>query len=75
MPKPPTTAALLREARKIAKGQVLAALEAKSLRPADLKEGTLEDLIVGLISRRPEIGDEARRRLDAERAASASLGA
>lgn len=54
-----------REARKMAKGLVLAALRSKEIDVDTLPEGKLDELIDGALSKRPDIREEAKRRIAA----------
>jgi hypothetical protein len=53
-----------REAHKIAKQLILAALARKKVDPKSLAEGKLDELIAGVIASKPEITAEAKRRVD-----------
>ncbi len=54
-----------REAFKMVKPQVLNALKQKGLDPKSLAEGKLEEIMLQLLSKRPDIMAEARRRIEA----------
>lgn len=60
-----------REAQKIAKQTITAALTQKGHKVKDLKEGQLDELVSQLLSKRPEIREEARRRISASQAIAA----
>lgn len=53
-----------REAHKIAKSLILAALAKKKVDPKTLAEGKLDELIAGVLASKPEITVEAKRRVD-----------
>lgn len=61
---------LQREMRAIAKERILAALAAKNVSVKSLPEGKMDEFIATAIANRPEIKDEAQRRLDARKAAA-----
>lgn len=54
-----------REAFKMVKPQVLNALKQKGLDPKSLAEGKLEEIMLQLLGKRPDIMAEARRRIEA----------
>ena len=56
-----------REATKIAKSIVLAALRQKKIETKSLPEGKLEELVEGVIGRQPQIMEEAKRRVEASK--------
>ena len=54
-----------KEAVKIAKSLILAALRKKGIDPKTLEEGKLDELVSGILTNKPEITEEARRRIAA----------
>lgn len=54
-----------REAQKIAKQTITNALAAKGQKTKDLADGVLDDLVSKLIEKKPEIMEEAKRRIAA----------
>jgi len=64
---------LQREMRAIAKERILAALAAKNVSVKSLPEGKMDEFIATAIERRPEIREEAQRRLDARKIAADDL--
>lgn len=62
-----------RTARKMAKELVMTALAAKNIKHTSLPEGKMEEFITAVLSRKPEIMDEAQRRVEAAKAGAADL--
>lgn len=54
-----------REATKMARETITAALKAKNLTPAQLVEGKMDELIQKYLEGHPEVTDEAKRRVEA----------
>ena len=64
---------VLREATKIAKTSIVEALQAKSIKIKDLPEGKMESLIASLLEKKPEIMEEAARRVAAAKNVSSDM--
>lgn len=62
-----------REMRAIAKERVVAALTAKNISQKALPEGKMDEYITSLIERRPEIREEAERRVAARKEIAADI--
>lgn len=62
-----------RTARKIAKEMVMAALSAKNIKSNSLPEGKMEEFISAVLSRKPEIMEEAKRRVEASKTSALDL--
>lgn len=62
-----------REAHKIAVAIVKAKLAEKNIKLGSLPEGKMEEYVKGLLAKRPEIRDEAQRRVDALQNASGDI--
>ncbi len=62
-----------RTARKMAKELVMTALAAKNIKHTSLPEGKMEEFITAVLARKPEIMDEAKRRVEAAKAGAADL--
>lgn len=61
------------EAYKIAKAAVVSALKGKGIDTKNFPAAKLDDLVTGLLAKRPEYHAEAARRIAATKAASAEL--
>lgn len=62
-----------REAHKIATALVKAKLSERNIKPSSLPEGKMEEYVKGALAKRPEIRDEARRRVEALQNASGDI--
>lgn len=61
------------EMRKIAKALVVAALATRNIKPSTLPEGKMDELIKGVMAKRPEVREEAVRRVEAIKGASSDI--
>lgn len=59
------------KARKMARETIEAALRSKGIKPADLAEGKMDELIDAYLEKHPEVSDEAKRQVEATKAAAA----
>lgn len=63
------------KARKMARETIEAALRSKGIKPADLAEGKMDDLIEQYLGAHPEVTDEAKRQVEqVKNAAASALG-
>lgn len=62
-----------REARKLAKALVVSALNAKNIDMKTLAEGRMDELIDGVLAKRPDITEEAKRRVEATKTAAGDV--
>lgn len=63
-----------REATKMAREAIIAALKKKGLTPGELVEGKMEELISGYLGAHPEVTDEAKRRVEAVKSLAEGAG-
>lgn len=68
---PRTTDPIAREAHKIAKAKITEALRARDIDIKSLPEGKMEEFIKSVLEKKPEIREEAKRRVEAAKSIAA----